>query len=43
MGFLIKCNNCGSEDVTIPVSAGEYENEVFITCDVRESESSVYC
>ncbi|SPU01146.1 hypothetical protein [Bacillus tequilensis] len=23
MGFLIKCNNCGSEDVTIPVSAGE--------------------
>lgn len=42
MSFTIKCNVCGSTDVTFAVSEDEYEGLLSIECDNCDNESEIY-
>lgn len=42
-GFTIKCENCGSDQVTLIPVDDEYCPTVTISCDKCENETEIYC
>lgn len=42
MSFTIKCNVCGSTDVTLAVSEDEYEGLLSIECDNCDNGDEIY-
>lgn len=42
MSFTIKCNECGSTDVTLSIGGDEYESILHIECNNCEYSSEEY-